>query len=352
MDQKQLESISGFLEMSGFQYRVYDMGRKIQRISNQKFAAIESQEELYPFPFQQKAWLAILLWDDAKKEEPVIWFLSFPIDEMGLLKLESRDAFIRDLVENVGENMQANLQGGEHKDTLKESPFSFKPREDRLAVFHALATVELTQPPSQHYEHAREYLSGKVGFDQWQFLGLQGVADVIARLSQEGNAANLASALPKLPDMPLDTFMQALEHVKFSGQLSAAVVTRLQAEADKESPQPPLLASLLRALSSSEAKQSRVDLIRQFLSNEKLATNIDLLAAISGRCWLDLHDETLLHSFLEAAALQEQNVFNILLVDLMTLPDMRAKVLSGLRNPERSAGLSKRIGGFMGGVIH
>ena len=348
---EQLESISSFLEMSGFQYRVFDMGRKIQRISNQKFEAIESQQELYPYPFQQKAWLAILLWDEKKKQEPVIWFLSFPIDEMGLLKLESRDAFIRDLVENVGENMQANLQGGEHKDTLKESPFSFKPREDRLAVFHALATVELQQPPSQHYEHTREYLSGKVGFDQWQFLGLQGVADVIARLSQEGNAAHLASAIPKLPDMPLDTFMQALEHVKFSGPLSAAVVSRLQAEAAKEAPQPPLLASLLRALSSSEAKQSRVDLIKQLLDSE-LAGNIDLLAAISGRCWLDLYDESLLQSFLEAASLQEQNVFNILLVDLMTLPDMRPKVLAGLRNPERSAALSKKIGGFMGGVIH
>lgn len=351
MDQKQLESISSFLEMSGFQYRVFDMGRKIQRISNQKFAAIESQQELYPYPFQQKAWLSILLWDEKKKQEPVIWFLSFPIDEMGLLKLESRDAFIRDLVENIGENMQANFQGGEgKKDTLKESPFSFKPREDRLAVFHSLATVELKQPPSQHYEHAREYLSGKLGFDQWQFLGLQGVADVIARLSQEGNAANLAAAIPNLPDMPLDTFMQALEHVKFSGPLSAAVVKRLQEESLKEAPQPPLLASLLRALSSSEAKQSRVDLIRTLLSSE-LAGNIDLLAAISGRCWLDLQDESLLHSFLEAAALQEQNVFNILLVDLMTLPDMRTKVLTGLRNPERSNDLSKKIGGFMGGMI-
>ncbi|PWQ96297.1 DUF3549 family protein [Leucothrix arctica] len=347
---EQLESISSFLEMSGFQYRVFDMGRKIQRISNQKFAAIESQEELYPYPFQQKAWLSILLWDEKKKQEPVIWFLSFPIDEMGSLKLESRDAFMRDLVENVGENMQANLQGGDHKDTMKESPFSFKPREDRLAVFHALATVELKQPPSQHYEHTREYLSGKLGFDQWQCLGLQGVADVIARLSQEGNAANLASAIPKLPDMPLDTFMQALEHVKFSGKLSAVVVARLEEEAAKESPQPPLLASLLRALSSSEAKQSRVVIIKKLL-NSTLAGNIDLLAAISGRCWLDLQEESLLQNFLEAAALQEQNVFNILLVDLMTLPDMRTKVLMGLRNPERSVDLSKKIGGFMGGVI-
>ena len=348
--QQQLESISGFLVMSGFQYRIFDMGRKIQRISNQTFAGIEAQQTQYPCPFQQKAWLAFLFWDEQKKQEPVIWFLSFPIDEMGLLKLESRDAFIRDLLENIGENMQAHIQGGSGQDSLKESPFSFKPREDRLAIFHALATVELKQPPSQHYEHTQQYLKGDLGFDQWQFLGLQGVADVISRLKQDDNAESLALALPNLPDAPLDIFMQCLEHVKFSGRLSVAVSARLQQEMDSEAHQPPLLASLIRALSSSEAQTERVRLLSEILVSH-LAENVDVLAAISGRCWADLQNASLLQQFLEAASSQEQNVFNILLVDLMTLPEMRAKILMGLRNPERSTQLSKKIGGFMGGVI-
>lgn len=348
--QQQLETISDFLLMSGFQYRIFDMGRKIQRISNQTFAGIEGQQTQYPYPFQQKAWLAILFWDKQKKQEPIIWFLSFPIDEMGLLKLESRDAFVRDLLENIGENMQAHLQGGAGQDTLKESPFSFKPREDRLAMFHSLATVELKQSPSQHYAHTRKYLAGDLGFDQWQFLGLQGVADVVSRLKRDENAELLAVALPKLPDTPLDIFMQCLEHVKFSGRLSQAVSERLRQEMAEENPQVPLLASLIRALSSSEAKSERLRLISEILDTP-LAGEVDVLAAISGRCWTDLHDESILHLFLEAASSQDQNVFNILLIDMMTLPEMRAKVLVGLRNPERSAALSKRIGGFMGGVL-
>lgn len=348
--QQQLETISDFLVMSGFRYRIFDMGRKIQRISNQTFAGIETQQVQYPYPFQQKAWLAFLFWEEGKKQEPVIWFLSFPIDEMGLLKLESRDAFVRDLIENIGENMQAHLQGEAGQDTLKESPFSFKPREDRLAMFHSLATVELNQSPSQHYLHTREYLSGDLGFDQWQFLGLQGVADVVARLSEEDNASLLASALPNLPDTPLDIFMQSLEHITYSGYLSAAVAERLQQEMGAESPQPPLLASLIRALSGSEAKAERCRLLSEVLTSP-LAGQVDVLAAISGRCWTDLNDESLMQLFLEATSTQEQNVFNILLVDMMTLPEMRAKVLVGLRNPERSVALSKRIGGFMGGVI-
>ena len=348
--QQQLETISDFLVLSGFQYRIFDLGRKIQKISNQTFAAIELQQTQYPYPFQQKAWIAILFWDKQKKQEPVIWFLSFPIDELGFLKLESRDGFVRDLVSNIGENMQAHLDGGIAQDSLKESPFSFKPREDRLAMFHALATVELKEKPSQYYQPTQEYLSGKLGFEQWQFLGLQGISDVVARLDEEDNAATIASALPNLPDVPLDRFMQCLENVRYSGKLSVALAKRIANEMSVEPKQAPLMASLLRALSGSEAKSERLRVV-----NEVLATDwrqeIEVLAAISGRAWTDLKDDATMQQFLEAAALQEQDVFNILLVDLMTIPDMRAKVLVGLRSPERSPALSKRIGSFMGGVI-
>ena len=310
--QQQLETITDFLVLSGFQYRIFDLGRKIQKISNQTFAAIELQQTPYPYPFQQKAWLAVLFWDKQKQQEPVIWFLSFPIDELGLLKLESRDGFVRDLMTNIGENMQAHLDGGIAQDSLKESPFSFKPREDRLAMFHALATVELNELPSSHYAPTQEYLLGRTDSDQWQSLGLQGIADVIARLDKDDNAATLASALPRLPDVPLDRFMQGLENVRFSGVLSAALAKRITIEMSAEPRQPALMASLLRALSGSEAKNERQRLINEVLSSD-LRQEIEVLAAISGRAWHDLSEATLMQGFLEAAALQEQDVFNILL---------------------------------------
>ena len=100
----------------------------------------------------------------------------------------------------------------------------------------------------------------------------------------------------------------------------------------------------------AEAASERARLIKEVLSSD-LRKEVEVLAAISGRAWGDLKETDLMQLFLEGAALQEQEVFNILLVDLMTIPDMRAKVLVGLRNPERSVDLIKRIGNFMGGVI-
>ena len=193
-------------------------------------------------------------------------------------------------------------------------------------------------------------MSGKVDYEQWQFLGLQGISDIVARLGKDDNAAVLASALPSLPDVPLDRFMQCLENVRYSGKLSVAIAKRIEDELNADPAQPALMASLLRALSGNEAVSERQRLIGRVLNSE-FKKEVEALAAISGRAWNDLKEGDLMQLFLEAAALQEQEVFNIILVDLMTIPDMRAKVLLGLRHTERSTELSKRIGSFMGGVI-
>ena len=97
-----------------------------------------------------------------RKTKQLFGFLQFPIDELGYLKQSSRDAFLIDLLEQTGKNIQAKQKGEDVEDELKESPFAFKPREDRLAMFHALATVTLGQKtPHKHYQYAHDYLSPK-----------------------------------------------------------------------------------------------------------------------------------------------------------------------------------------------
>lgn len=345
-----LTNITQFLQTGDFQYRVYDLGRKLTLLPNQRFQKIEDQETRYPYPFQQKAWLAILFWSlhDKDKTEPVIWFLQFPIDELGYLKLASRDAFLQELLIHVGNNLQAQQDGLDLQDSLKESPFAFKPRQDRLAIFHAFATVQLKQAPSKYYQHTRDYLQGKLGYEQWEFLGLQGIADVIARLALDDNEELLTQALPQLPITPLINITENLEHNQAGGGLSLALIERLQQELASTTPNAQIVAALIRAISSSKGTQARRDVMKQVLQTE-MAKEIEVIAALAGRAWQDITQAKLLTLFMEALAHQEQEAFTVILVDIMGIPKGREPILTALRNPERSSLLSQRIGGFLGG---
>ena len=65
---QKFDSISNFLQSEAFEYRIFDMGRKVSEISAAVFQQIEYQQELYPYPFQQKAWLALLFWPVKKRK--------------------------------------------------------------------------------------------------------------------------------------------------------------------------------------------------------------------------------------------------------------------------------------------
>ena len=343
-----INSISQFFISGDFQYRIYDLGRKLTLLDNSVFQRIEDQKVLYPYSFQQKAWLALLFWSETDNTEPTIWFLQFPIDELGYLKQASRDAFLQELLIHVGTNFQAQKNGTQMQDSLKESAFAFKPRQDRLAIFHAFATVALKQQPSQYYQPTRDYLQGKTGYEQWESLGLQGIADVIARLHFDNNEHLLSTALPQLPITPLISFAENLEHNSISVKLSFLLHQRLQQALEVENTNSQLIAALIRAISSSQDKAVRQQIIQQLLETDT-AKEIEVIAAIAGRAWQDITRKNLLALFMQALAHQHQDAFNIILIDLMGIPKMREPILKSLRNPERSGLLSKRIGGFLGG---
>lgn len=342
--ENKIDSISQFLTLGQFHYRIYDIGRKLTLLPNALFHKIEDQTVLYPYPFQQKAWLAVLFWSKNAKEEPTIWFLQFPIDELGYLKLASRDAFMQELLIHVGSNLHAQDKGQQLQDSLKESTFAFKPRQDRLAIFHAFATVELKQPPSSYYSPTRTYLQGMLGYEQWAFLGLQGIADIIARLSLDNNEQLLSQAIPHLPLTPLISFAENLEHTQVGGELCLALNQRLQQALD-DTINSPLIAALIRAISSSHGVIARQKIINAILVTET-AKEIEVIAAIATRAGHDIIQKDTLPLFMQALAYQEQTAFNVILIDLMGMPHWREPLLKTLRNPKRSALLSERIGGF------
>lgn len=338
-----IDSINEFLRQAGFDYIVYDMGRRMVRLTPQQFNQFENGVIAYPAPLQQHAWLGLLGWQAQDKAHHFIWFLKLPLDELGKINPLARDELLHYLVNQLGQRLLASQN---NTDTATALPHGFTPGEESMAMFHAKAAQHLGQPPSRYYQHARDYLTGQQGYEQWAFVGMQGLADVIVRLRQEDNEARLLQALPHLPSQPFGQLCRFLEHEEISAELATAITQRIGTHAEVDIPREDLVAST-RALSGCTDADIRQNWISRIL-NGPYATDIEILAAISGRCWKDLQDSDICQLFLERLAVNshQQNGFNALLMDVLAIPGMRDMVMQGLRNPSRSEELARALGQF------
>ncbi len=349
-----IDTLFEFLESGGLSPRFYDMGRRIRPIDRQSFIAFERTESPYPQPLQQQAWLALVLQsgDDADPREPQIWFIRFPLDEQAKLQLAARDDFMFQLMELLGKAASDGAEGrAEIEAALKQSPYTFQPRQERLAAFHARLTVDLQQPPSRFYAHARRYFSGELGWDQWSFIGYQGIADMAARHAQEDNDPLLCAAIPQLPPTTLEALCLSLENEAISPQLAEALLSRCRQALQEENPDPQVITACLRGVSFSRSGDRRKTLLGEVLQHP-VAHRSDVLAAVAGRLWLELEDESLRGQFLEQLARNDQGdtFFQQLLADLLYLGDCRQGLLQSLRNPHRSDQLSQAIGAFFSSI--
>ncbi len=205
---------------------ILDMGRRVTPIPPEDFLRFEKTEIPYPLPLQQQAWMAFLLGNSNDTTERLVWFLRFPLDEQGKLVQAARDDFMHRLLEQIGENAEALKQGKDLEKAVEGNPYSFKPRDDRLAVFHAMASRLLGDEASRYLAHARGYFSGSLGWDQWPFVGYQGIADMAARAEASDNATVLATAVPVLPLRPLEALCHCLENAPTPVKLSRALFDR------------------------------------------------------------------------------------------------------------------------------
>lgn len=331
-------TLSDFFEQSGAQVRYYDMGRGIRPIDSEQFRRFESAIEPYPYPLQQHAWIAILGQHGDGETGQFIWFLRFPLDEQGKLIQSTRDDFMARLLESL-----ANKE--ENNEEAPQSSYGFKPKQSVMAAFHALATRELGQQPSRFYDHARNYLAGDPGYDQWAFVGVQGIADVAARLDEQDNAALVQQALPQLPPPALIALCDYLENVPLDESTAAALLQRLQQKMEKEDVDLNAAVALLRAFSRSTNPSLRDEAVRTVLQSSH-ARDVGILAAIAARNWQSLHNDSLAHAFCEALAENTlgHDAFIQIMADLLYLPGLRTPLLAQLRNPDRSTALAEAVG--------
>ncbi len=341
-----INTISELLTLSGSQFRIYDIGRIISKLSKNDFEKIELNQLPYPFPSQAHACIAIVFWQK-QSLEPYLWFVKIPLDERGLLNQGARNHFIAIIIEALGlevdgqQNM-ANLSltpTAQQEELLKSNPYHFTPAQYKLAALNSIIKVELKQPPSQYYQQAISYINGDIGWQNWHNVAVQALADIAARLGQDDNGKVIAQQLANFPEQVLLPLCGALENQHLPFELIKALIASFIDNADNSL----LQQHLLRALASSSEHVNVNKLLTQLLSS----TNIDdeLLIVISGRCWLALQNKDLLMLFLERLVLaQDKSLFAAIFKDLIAIPTIRPILFTCMRQPNRSDALARAIG--------
>jgi hypothetical protein len=320
-----------FLEQAGATVRTYDIGRRIGALGRKQFLAFENADAPYPLPMQRKAWFALVQLPAVTPSDPVIWFLRLDLDEQGLLVQAERDYLLNRLFESA----HAKTQGGDAQAFLRDNPYAFTPREDRMALFHAMLSKDAGLSPSRFYEHALDYFRGTPGWDQWSFVGYQGIADVACRHDDEP----LTAAIPHLPREPLVALCHCLESRPLSARLTEALVRRLQQALEQQPPNIQLLAALIRGLSAAGSTGASNGYPIRTILGHPAGNNIELLAAMSGRDWETLDDPELLDIYLQRLAENDhgQAAFEHCIGDLLSLPSLADKVRQAMRSPTQAA---------------
>ncbi|TOA39167.1 DUF3549 family protein [Vibrio parahaemolyticus] len=318
-----IQTLTQLLKNSHCEYQIFDLGRRIKTIDSQLFADVEKGLCPYPYPMQRKAHLAIAYWNEQK--QPWIWFLKFELDERGLLKQSDIGNFIKYVVEAMGTRLSEEMSE-EQQQKLSNNPYTFKPSEDKMAVFHSQVRANLDLPTSQYYEHTQHYFTGGLGWENWQTVGLQGITDIAARLDKEQNAVTLRKALNYLPNEPLYALLGALEHVDLQERLAQRIAEKAQQEIHSPEPDLFLLSALTRALAGAPTEVS-LPVLEAILQSPRLSHQ-EVLIGIAGRAWHLLSDAKIAEQFLlRLAQTGNQTLFNQLFADLVMLPELRMVLL-------------------------
>lgn len=329
-------SFIAMLNRSGLHWQAFETGRIVSPLEDSCFTEFEQGKIPYPYPLQQQAWVALTFSDKQHRDTPNVWFLKLPLDETGHLALSARDYLLESILKAM---ISSSKNGNDSENALSDNPFAFQPRQEKMATFNARFASSHGKPASKHYDHARSYFSGELGWDQWSFVAFQGIADIAARLHQDGNTALLSGALSKLPEEPLHALALCLENEILPDRLVERFSERYFVEQQLATPSVNILTACTRAVSRSSGG-SRDAFYRQLLDTEALLS-VEMLVALAAKAWDFLARPEITSRYLEQLAQQEQQFFNLCLSDLMFLPGMRPHVLAALRQPERSDRLAQ-----------
>jgi hypothetical protein len=336
-----IATISELLTLSKTQYRIYDVSRKIDKISKEQFTKIELNQLPYPTPSQGHAFIAIAFWQK-QTPAPYLWFVKLPLDEKGLLNQGARDHFIAIIVEALGSEVTAS-PSTQQESLLKNNPYHFTPSQYKLASLNSKIKVELKQESSAYLPQCTRYLSGELGWDKWQKVGVQGITDFAARIHKSEHRNLFINALPNLANEVLMPLCSALENEPLSLNIIDTIIKTFEEKSALQQKSDQIQQALLRSLSSSCDHPHVSVFIATLLQSNNLTS--ELLIILSGRCWLIFQDKILLLKYLEQLANHHDlELFNAIFRDLVAIPTIRTTLLQCIREPDRSPALAHAIG--------
>ncbi|MGB0894489.1 MAG: DUF3549 family protein [Parashewanella sp.] len=328
-----ITTLSQFLTTAQTQFQIYDLGRRVQHIDMMAFHQIESLKSPYPFPTQGHAQFAVVFWN--KDQQHYIWFIKLALDEQGLFSPAARSQFIQMIMEALGRDPTIALTE-QQQQAMANNPFSFKPSQEKLAVFNALVKKQLGIAASGQYELAYQYLSGQMPTENWQQIGLQGIADVCVRSNDLNHNQAIINGITNSAVEVKAALCQCLEHIQPSDEVAQCLFEQFKtAEAE-------LSLLFLRALAGNRQFSQRAV---QHLMNHNLMTDHAVIT-IAARNWSVLTNDDIRLDYLESLAKQSQTFFNQVFADIVAIPMLRNNMLMELRNPKRSEALSQAIGGL------
>ncbi|TBR45029.1 DUF3549 family protein [Marinomonas agarivorans] len=342
-----IESLSDLFELVDCQADFYDIGRHVTKMTATQINQFDQKQQPYPFAFKQQAWLAIVLTPNSgPKSEPIIWFLRLAIDEQGCLNLGTRDHLIKTIVDKILTNKEEQEQA-DLADALKDNPYAFQPDHERMASFHATLSLELERPPSHYFQELVTFLQGDLRKhnDQWQNIGLQGIADLAVRSHTADYAALIRNGILRAPAPLACALAIALEHEKPTSDYMHWAENIFSATSNTQ-----MQAAMIRSISKGTPSKSFVAAIKTMVENVNPSEPdkaLELIVAIVAKCphWFD-QDSGLLKVCMESLAHRDDGylAFSQIAAELSQTPVVRGSLWQLFRSEDRSQKLSQAIG--------
>lgn len=366
-----ISSLSEFLLQAHTQHMVFDLGRGIRKIDNQRFFEWENQQSPCAYPRQDHAWFCVVFWNEKSSTQRYIWFIKLPLDENGLMMSAGLQQFIDIVAQALGNQLQ-HTQDSQAQ--LPQNRYVFTPSQQQLALCNSLIRKELkkhvtAKPNVISYLQAPNAIKDS---SHWETLSLQDIADVVihphALLQNNEATQTLIAGNINAYALPVQSSLLAgLECIEVTQVLTNALIDFHQ---HSQNIQDPNLASIcLRAMSFMPhplcisyitkliTSSNAADLAstKQKHANNAVVTlqpfmvkplDMETCVVIAGRYWHILEDAELLATFMHQVALVDCSfqLFKGLYSDLVKIPETRNSLLRFIRTPERSPEVSLAIG--------